>query len=122
MDRTCFILGGADVKDDCDSVTLSTVLSRVSLRCQLQEFSSSSIGTTTTQRVYYLSTEQYKMVTNLANQIAASVNAPTAGRLSDDELEASTEPGEIAPANCRSTQAQADRSKSQQEGSEGSRG
>jgi hypothetical protein len=46
--------------------------------------------------VYYLSTEQYKMVTNLTNQIAASVNAPTAGRLSEDELEASTEPGEIA--------------------------
>ena len=96
MDRTCFILGGADVKDDCDAVTLSTVLSRVSLRCQLREFSCSSTGTTTTQRVYYLSTEQYKMVTNLTNQIAASVNAPTAGPLSEDELEARTEAGEIA--------------------------
>jgi hypothetical protein len=96
VDRTCFILGGADVKDDCDAVTLDTVLSRVSLRCQLHEFSCSSTGTTTTQRVYYLSTEQYKMVTNLTNQIAASVNAPTAGPLSEDELEASTEAGEIA--------------------------
>ena len=36
------------------------------------------------------------MVTNLTNQIAASVNAPTAGPLSEDELEASTEAGEIA--------------------------
>jgi hypothetical protein len=96
VDRTCFILGGADVKDDCDAVTLSTVLSRVSLRCQLQELPSSSTGTTTTQRVYYLSMEQYKMVTHLTNQIAASVNAPTAGPLSEDELEASTEASEIA--------------------------
>jgi hypothetical protein len=40
--------------------------------------------------------EQYKMVTHLTNQIAPSVNARTAGPLSEDELEASTEAGEIA--------------------------
>ena len=68
VDRTCFILGGSDVKDDCDAVKLSAVLAKVSLRCQEEEVPCSGIGpvgigTTTTQLVYYLSKEQYTMVT-----------------------------------------------------------
>jgi hypothetical protein len=110
VDRTCFILGGSDVKDDCDAVKLSAVLAKVSLRCQEEEVPCSGIGpvgigTTTTQLVYYLSKEQYRMVTNLTGQIAASVKAPTTGAPSDDEQEASADRDVIAQQRKRTRKA-----------------